>query len=129
MISNIIHNRFNGRVLCINFQSFNKLYQKNKRHHKMQRAKLYNLHTTAFLIVAHFALKMDNVLSDQISTLRKNNTNEKFLCSCFTFLSPIEIVQLFTLHLATYFVFIYENILGGKKNEIRKKELILCKKI
>ena len=68
-----------------------------------------------FFIVARFAFKMDKTLSDQISTLRKDYTNEKFLFSYFVFLSPIQIVELFTLHLSSYFVFIYENILGGKK--------------
>jgi hypothetical protein len=129
VISNRTHNGFNDHVLCISFQSFNKLYQKNKRHHKMRRVKLYNLQKIVFLTVPHFAVKMDKVLIDQISTLRKNNTNEKFLCSRPTFLSPVQIVQLFALHLATYFVFIHENILSCRKMKEEKKDLILCKKI
>jgi hypothetical protein len=37
----------------------------------MQREKLYNLHTTAYFIIALFAFKMDKILSDQSSTVRK----------------------------------------------------------
>ena len=37
----------------------------------MQREKLYNLHKTAYFIVALFVFKMDKTLSDQISTVRK----------------------------------------------------------
>ena len=94
----------------------------------MQRVQLYNLHKATCFIVACFAFKMDKLLSDQISTLRRNNTNEEFLFSCFTFLSPVQIVALFTLHLSPYFVFIYGNILGGKKDKIRKKRIHLVQK-
>jgi hypothetical protein len=37
----------------------------------MQRKKVYNLHTIAYFIAALFVLKMDKILSDQISTVRK----------------------------------------------------------
>ena len=37
----------------------------------MQRGKLYNLHKIAYFIVALFVFKMDKILSDQISIVRK----------------------------------------------------------
>jgi len=94
----------------------------------MRNEKLYNLHKTAFFIVASFAFKMDNILSDRISTLQKDNMNEKFIFSYFIFLSTIQIVELFRLHLSPYFIFIHENILGGKKDKIRKKTNSSCTK-
>src|SRR5690348_14740239 len=94
----------------------------------MQRVKLYNLHKVTCFIVTYFAFKMDKLLSNQISTPRKNNTNEKFLFSCFMFLSLMQIVQLLMLRLATYFVFIYKNTLGSKKGKIRKKTNSPCTK-
>jgi hypothetical protein len=84
---------FNPLISCI---------KKNKIHHKVQHEKLYKLYKTDFFIVAYFAFKMDNILSDQISTLLKDNANEKFL---FIFLSPVQIVELFTLHLSSYSIF------------------------
>ncbi len=45
----------------------------------MQREKLYSSHQTAFLIVGHYAFEMDEMLSDQISMLQKDNTNNKFI--------------------------------------------------
>jgi len=59
-----------------------------------------------FFIVACFAFKMDKILSDQISTLQKDNTNENFLFSYFRFLSPVQIVELFMLHLSSYSIFL-----------------------
>jgi hypothetical protein len=38
---------------------------KNRIYHKMQREKLYNLHKTAYFIVALFVFKMGKILSDQ----------------------------------------------------------------
>jgi hypothetical protein len=38
----------------------------------MQREKLYNLHKTATFTVAHFVLKIDKILNDQISMLQKS---------------------------------------------------------
>jgi len=38
----------------------------------MQCEKLHNLHNTAYFTVTFFALKIDNILNDQISTLQKN---------------------------------------------------------
>jgi hypothetical protein len=78
----------------------------------VQREKLYRLHKTAFFIVARFVFKMDNIFLDQISTLLKDKANEKFL---FIFLSPVQIVEHFTLHLASYSIFFSEIILGDKK--------------
>jgi len=37
----------------------------------MQREKLYNFHKTAYFIVALIVFKMDKILSDQISMVRK----------------------------------------------------------
>jgi hypothetical protein len=37
----------------------------------MQREKLYNLHKIAYFIDAAFVFKLDEILSDQISTVRK----------------------------------------------------------
>jgi hypothetical protein len=58
---------------------------------------------------------MDKIVSDQMAILQKRNTKKDFFFSYFIFLSLIQIVELFMLHLSSYFVFIYENILGDKK--------------
>jgi hypothetical protein len=56
----------------------------------MQREKLYNLHKTAYFIVALFVFKMNKILSDQISTVRKRHflVQDEFIFSYFIFLSP-----------------------------------------
>ena len=61
----------------------------------MQREELYNLHRTAYLIVALFVFKMDKTLSDQILTVRKlvaqhfaffkNNYNKLYCANCRAF--------------------------------------------
>ena len=61
----------NGRVLYLIFSSLISLYYKNRIYQKMQREKLYTLHTTAFFIVALFVFKMDKTFSNQILTVRK----------------------------------------------------------
>jgi hypothetical protein len=63
--------RLNGHILHSSFQSLNRLYQKNKIYHKMQREKFYNLRKTAYFIVALFVLIRSKILSDQFSTLQK----------------------------------------------------------
>ena len=59
----------NDRALHSIFHHFALL--KNKIYQKIQYEKLYNLHKTAYFIVALFVFKMDKILSDQISTARK----------------------------------------------------------
>ena len=81
----------------------------------MQREKLYNLHKTASLIVAYFAFKTDKNFSDQTAMLLENITSKNPFFFYFIFLLPIQIVELFKLHLSSYFVFVYENILDCKK--------------
>jgi hypothetical protein len=44
---------------------------RNKIYHKMQHKKLYNLHKIAYFIVALLVFKMNKILSDQFSSVRK----------------------------------------------------------
>ena len=37
----------------------------------MQREKLYNLHKTAYIIAALFVFQIDNIFTEQISTVQK----------------------------------------------------------
>jgi len=82
----------------------------------MQRETLYNLLRTAFFIVAVFAFKMVKILSDQISTVRKDNNSENFSFFLFHLFTPIQIVELLMLHLVIYFVFL------NKRFEVINKE-------
>jgi hypothetical protein len=66
----------------------------------MQREKLYNLHKTANFTAAVFAPKMDKILSNQISTVRKW---DHFFGT--RRIHSLETVELFALHLLVYFVF------------------------
>ena len=61
----------NGRVLHSIFLALVPLYQTNKIYQKMQREKLYKMHTIAFLIVALFVFKIVKTSSGQIFTVRK----------------------------------------------------------
>src|SRR5690348_5108154 len=56
----------------------------------MQREKLYNLHTTAYFIVAFSVFKMKKILSNQFSVVRKRYflIEDEFIFSYFIFLSP-----------------------------------------
>ena len=44
---------------------------RNKMYQKMQREKLYNLHKTACFITAGFVFKMDKILSENYSLMKK----------------------------------------------------------
>jgi hypothetical protein len=57
----------------------------------MQHEKLYNLHKTAFLIATVFVSKLDNIMSDQILTARKQYlflVQDEFAFSYFIVLLP-----------------------------------------
>ena len=72
---------------------------------------------------------MENILSDQMSTVRKDSTNKKLLTSCFIILLSIQIVERFVLHLSPYFVFTHKNMLGSKKMKQEEKGVYSVKKI
>ena len=56
----------------------------------MQREKLYNLRKTAYFIVAFVVFKMNKILSNQFSIVRKRYflVEDEFIFSYFIFLSP-----------------------------------------
>jgi hypothetical protein len=71
-------------VLCISrFHHFT--FFENKIYQKMQREKLYNLHRTAYFLVALLVFKMDKNLKGQILPVRKWDVFE-FGFSYFIFL-------------------------------------------
>src|ERR1700733_9552633 len=78
-----------GRTLRPIFYHFALL--EKQIYQKMQREKLYNLDKTAYFIVAFFVFKMDKILSDQISTVRKWDVfliQAEFIFSYFILLLP-----------------------------------------
>jgi len=83
----------------------------------MQRAKVYNLPSTAYFKGVLFVFERSKVLCDELSTLRKNDvfdTNEKFF---FSYLNKLFFVNCRALHAASYgiFCFVYESISVDKK--------------
>ena len=53
------------------FSPLTSSYKKNQICQKMQREKLYKLHTIAYFILADFIFKMDRILSDKVLTILK----------------------------------------------------------
>jgi hypothetical protein len=81
----------NGRILRAMFWLLNPLFKKNKLDQKLQREKLYNLHTTANFTVAIFGIKIDKILSDQNFDGAKSiffSINDEFIFFLFYIFFP-----------------------------------------